>query len=203
LAAPAEEPSLNYAEADRLSRQPREPMKLQFSYSMGFGTGDLHDFISEPSFRGFDFNVLWPIFRSLHIGPTFSHSLFYEERARETYEVGTSAVTAKLYNYTDYWSTSLLTRYYFLRPDAIVRPYAGVRLGIAALLATTLVTDYSSQWDPVGFYLAPDIGAIVQIVKPVSASISYIYNFSTASAGRFENLSFGSLQFGIVVQWPQ
>jgi hypothetical protein len=183
-------------------RPPRESMKMGFSYSMGFATGDYKDFVGEASFRGFDFTALWPVYKALYIGPAFGYNLFYEERDRETYELSSSsAITAQLYRYSDYWTTSLVTRYFFLEPNAIARPYAGVRLGFAALLNTTLVADLSSQTGPTGFLLTPEAGVVLRMSDVISGSIAYLYNFSTADSSGFENLSYGALQFGLVLHW--
>ena len=169
---------------------------------MGFATGDLHDFVSEPSYRGFDLTFLWPVYRSLYIGPSLATNHFYEEKPRETYERGTSAVTAKLYRYTDYWNTSLVTRYYFREPTSFIRPYGSLRLGVAALSTTTFAADFTDQDNPVGFSLSPEVGALLRISKPVSLSVAYTYNFSTASIERFDKLSFGALQFGLSIEFP-
>lgn len=180
----------------------REVMKLTGSYSMGFATGKLHDFVGEPSFRGFDLTAVWPVHRSLYIGASLASNAFYEEKARDTYERGPTAITAKLYRYADFWNTSLVTRYYFLKPSSFARPYAGLRIGVAFLRTTTLAADLSDYDSPVGFALAPELGAQIRIAGPVAGSIAYTYNYSTASTGKFDNLSFGALHFGLTMQWP-
>jgi hypothetical protein len=189
------------AQAPRPPPAPSETLKFGIGYSMGFAFGDLKEFVGEPSFRGFDLTVLWPVFRSLYVGPSLNYNLFYEEKGRETYDQGNSAITGKLYRYADFWNTSLATRYYFMKPGAIARPYGGVKIGVAALLTTTLVADLAAQSSPVGFYLAPEVGVLLRIAKTVSGSVSYLYNFSTASQTGFDNLSYGALQFGVVIHW--
>jgi len=181
---------------------PGEIMKFAFAYSMGFAFGDLHDLVGEPSFRGFDLALLWPIYRSFYIGAALSTNHFYEEKDRATYERGATAVTGKLYGYVDYWNTALVTRYYLQRPESRVRAYGGVRLGLAAVRTTTFVADFTDQDDPLGFLVAPEVGMLIRIVDSVSASVAYQYNFSTASTSRLDNLSFGALQFGLSIQWP-
>jgi len=189
------------AEARKKAATPRETVKFGVSYSMGFPFGDLKDYVGEASFRGFDITVLWPVFKSLYVGPSLTYNLFYEEKARETYDLGSSAITGKLYRYTDYWSTAVVARYFFMQPGGLLRPYAGAKIGVAALLNTTLAADLSTQTNPVGFYLAPEVGVLLKFAKTASASISYQYNFSTASQTNFDNLSYGSLQFGVVLHW--
>jgi hypothetical protein len=200
--ATAAAPSAEASWAKQPPPPPREHMKFAFAWSMGFATGDLHDFVGDPSYRGFDLTFLFPIYRSFYIGASLATNHFYEEKPRATYEQGTSAVTAKLYRYADFWNTSLVTRYYFLEPTAFVRPYGSLRLGVAALSTTTFAADFAEQDNPVGFSLSPEVGALLRISKPVSLSVAYTYNFSTASIARFDNLSFGALQFGLSIEFP-
>lgn len=189
----------SYPEAT--SKGNRERVKFAIAYSIAFPTADLHDFNSVTSFRGFDFAVLWPVFRGLHVGPALGFNMFYDDKARTTYQVSdNSALTAKLYRYTDYWSISALARYVFMEPSATVRPYAGLRLGVAALSSTTLVVDTSRQDAPVGFLMVPEAGVMFRFTESVLGFVTLQYNFSTASTASFDSLSFAAFQLGLSIQ---
>jgi hypothetical protein len=177
-------------------------MTLSLNYSMGFTTGNLHDYVAESSFRGFDFAALWPVYKSLYLGAAFGYNLFYERVDRDTYSLSDrSAVTAQLYRYSDYWTTSLATRYYFMEPDSAVRAYAGLRIGVASVLNTTLVADLAFQDDPMGFLLAPEAGVLLRLNPAISGAVSALYNFSTASSAGYDSLSYLALQVGFVLHW--
>lgn len=193
------EAGASYPEAS--SKGNRERVKFAIAYSIAFPTADLHDFNSITSFRGFDFAVLWPVFRGLHVGPSLGFNMFYDDKSRTTYQVtNNSALTAKLYRYTDYWTISALARYVFMEPSKSLRPYAGLRLGVAALSTTTLVVDTSRQDAPVGFLMVPEAGVLFRFTESVLGFASLQYNFSTASTASFDSLSFAAVQLGLSIQ---
>lgn len=179
----------------------RERVKFAVSYSIGLPAMDLHDFTGIASFRGFDFAVLWPVFRGLHVGPGLGFNSFYDDKPRGTYQLTSeSAITAKVYRYADYWTISGVARYIFRAAQASIRPFAGLRAGVAALSTTSLVVDTSRQDAPVGFLMVPEAGVLVEFSRSLFGSISLQYNFSTASTTSFNNLSFGAIQLGLTIQ---
>jgi len=178
----------------------RERANIGFGWTMAFPTGDLHDFIGKPAYRGFDFVALWPIFRSFYIGGAFGYNLLHEDRDHETYQLDTGAVTAKLYNTANFWMSSVVARYAFLTPESLFRPYLGIRAGLAAISTSVMVADFSFNDNPVGFLLAPEGGVTIRFTDFLLGSVSYQYNFTTADSGRFKNLSYGALQFGLVMR---
>jgi hypothetical protein len=58
------------------------------TYSMGFASGDLADFISQPSFRGATVEFRKLVNPNIGVGMTFGWNTFYEEMSRESYTVG-------------------------------------------------------------------------------------------------------------------
>lgn len=177
--------------------KPRESAMLKFAWSMSFAAGDLNDFTGDASFRGFDLSIVWPVVAGLHLGAGFGFNSLYEEHERQTYEMGPTAITGKLYRYCDFWSFTAVAQWHFLDMRAKVRPYAGLRVGVAALALTTLLVDFSSGEAPAGFLLTPEVGLQLALAKEVAAYASYQFNFSTASSGDFDLLSFSSIQIGL------
>jgi opacity protein-like surface antigen len=178
----------------------RESAMLKIAWSMAFAAGDLNDFAGDASFRGFDIALLWPVVAGLHLGAGFGFNSLYEEHERGTYEVNTTAVTGKLYRYADAWSFSAVAQYMFLSPQSMLRPYAGLRVGIEAMALTTLVVDFAADDAPAGFLLAPDIGLQLNVSKQMMAYASYQFNFSTASTDQFDALSFSTVNIGIALK---
>jgi outer membrane protein len=180
-----------------------ERAMLKIAYSMAFPSGGLHDYAADASFRGFDLTLLWPVFKGLYVGAGFGFNGFYEEKPRETYHVNNSDITGKLYRYVDHWAFSAVAQWFFLKPDSIVRPYAGVRLGVAALSMTTLVVDLAYQDAPAGFLVVPEVGAQLKLSRQFKAYVSYQFNYSTASVEGatqdYSGLSFSSIQIGFAL----
>jgi len=173
---------------------------LKVAYGMAFPSGGLHDFTADASFRGFDLTLLWPVLKGLYVGAGFGFNGFYQEKPRETYTLDNGAITGKLYRYVDHWAFSGVAQYYFLKPQSMFRPYAGVRVGVAALSATTLVVDLAYQDAPAGFLVVPEIGVQLALSKSIRAYASYQFNYSTATisgaAEDFTGLIFSSIQIG-------
>lgn len=187
------------ADIDSSSRG-REFTMLSTAYSVAVPMGDLSDFAGGPSFRGFDLSLLFPLYRGLFVGPAFGFNLLSDRKARESYQLSSATITGKLYRYVHYWSFALATRYVFLQPQQPVRPYAGLRLGVAALDLTSLVVDLSSQDSPTGFLLTPEVGVQVRLADMLHGFLAYQFNFSTASSADFDLLSFSAIQLGLSLQ---
>lgn len=178
---------------------PRESSQILFGWEIALPMASLHDFTKEPSYRGFEFAALWPIFKSLYVGGEFSTHTFYEEKGDNTYQLESGgALTANLYRYARFWTMNAAARYYFLQPDSIVRPYVGLRVGIAFVTSATLVADLSLYDTPIGFALAPELGALVRAAKVMDVSASFRYDYSTASSGKLDNASYLAFSIGLV-----
>jgi outer membrane protein len=177
---------------------PTEQSQIFFGYEISLPVASLNDFVSKPSYRGFEFGALWPVFKSLHVGAFFNHHTFYEEKGAQTYQLDSGALHANLYRYARFWTMGGAARYYLLQPDSVVRPYVGLRVGMTFVTAATLVADLSLYDTPIGFALAPEAGLIVRAVKVMDVSGSIRYEYSTASSGKLDNGSFMAFQLGLV-----
>jgi hypothetical protein len=182
------------------SYRERELPLWTIGYSMAYGVGDLHDFTADASFRGFEVTLLWPVYRSLFLGVGFGYNGFYDRKPRETRQLDAGAVTARLYNYVDAWPLSFIGRYVFLQQQAVVRPYAGLRVGLTLMDTTTLVTDRSFNDSSAGFLLAPEVGVLAHLSRSFMACLSYAFNFSTASTQGGDTLSYNNLMVGFALQ---
>jgi outer membrane protein len=169
-------------------------------YEISMPMGDLRDFSNKPSFRGFEFGTLWPVFRSLYVGGVFDYHVFSEELGKTTYQIDSGALTANLYRYSRFWSFAGIARYVFLKPDSVFRPFVGVRMGMTFLVNATLVSDLSLYDAPVGFALSPEAGFLAKVAPVMDLSGAIRYDFSTASVDsrKLDNASFLTFQFALV-----
>jgi hypothetical protein len=175
---------------------PSEEPQILVGYEISMPLGSLQDYVSDASFRGFEFGALWPIFKGLYLGPVFNHHTFYEEKGFKTYELDSGAVTANLYSYARFWTMAGAARYHFLKPDSVARPYLGLRMGMTFVTASTMVADLSIYDTPIGFALSPEVGVLVRLAAVAHLSASIRYDFTTASSGRLENGSYMAYQLG-------
>ena len=178
----------------------REHVLCTIGYSLALPFGDLSDFAGDVSFRGFDLAALWPVWKALHAGLAFGFNGFHEELPRSTYEIGTTAVTGKLYNYADSWSFAVVGRYLFSSPRAKLRPFLGLRLGLASMHTASLVVDLAFEDTPIGFLLAPELGLQLRLSQIISGYVSYQFNFTTAATGNYDSFSYNSFQLGLALK---
>lgn len=178
----------------------REGPIFAFGYSMSSGVGDLHHYIGDTSFRGYDAVALTPVYRSLFLGVSFGYNGFNQAGPRSTYQLDSGAVTAKLYRYADAWPLAAAVRYLFLDRGSVLRPYVGLRTGVAWIDTSTLVVDRSTSHTSAGWLLVPEAGLDLYIAPQVLAHLSYQFNFTTASNAGYSSLSYNTIQLGLGAQ---
>lgn len=192
--------AVEYGGGDSDYRQRELPI-WTIGYSMALGVGDLNDYISDTSFRGFEVTLLWPATTGLFFGVGFGYNGFYERKPQQTRQLTeNSAVTARAYNYTDAWPLAAVGRFVFLQPNSPVRPYLGIRTGVTLMDSTTLVTDRSVNDSTAGWLLAPEAGILAHLSKSVMASLQYSFNFTTADTIGGDQLSYNNLMVGLSLQ---
>jgi len=180
-------------------RPQREQASIFGGYEIGLPTGDLDDFIGEPSYKGFEFGSLYPVAGGLHLGVFFNYHLFEEDLGRTTTPTRNGAVTATLYRFARSWTLGGAARYYVGRPEAFVRPFAGVRIGVNFVTAATLVSDLSFYETPIGFALAPEAGLTLRVTPVARIALSARYDWSTASYASTDSFSYVAFHFGLVL----
>ncbi len=94
-------------------------------YSIGFGTGDMHDYIGKPSFRGFTFDYRNLATSNIGVGVDFGWNVFYEEKADDVYEYQNLTYSGKQWRYSNHFPM-LAAADYYLKPDANISGYAGL-----------------------------------------------------------------------------
>jgi hypothetical protein len=197
--APASQPGYGWGTPPEPDTSAERPQILA-GYEISLPVGDLRDFATAPSYRGFEAGALWPIWRSLYIGPVFNYHLFYEHKGETTYLIDNGAITADLYRYARTWTMGAALRYLFLEPKGFARPYVGLRLGITFATMATLVTDLSLYDNPVGFALAPEGGVMLRLTDFMHFAAAVRYDYSTAGTASWDNISYVAYHMGFVFQ---
>ena len=178
----------------------RERPSIFVGYEITLPVGDLRDFLSEPSYRGFEMGALWPIYRSLYIGPVFNYHLFYQHKGTTTYLLDAGAITGDLYRYAKSWTMGVAARYVFMPPGSMARPFVGLRMGIDFVTMATLVSDLSLYDTPTGFALSPEAGLMLRMADFVSFAVAVRYDYSTAGTSSWDNISYMAYHLGFVFQ---
>ncbi|WP_057938573.1 outer membrane beta-barrel protein [Algoriphagus resistens] len=166
-------------------------------YSMGFGTGDLSDYIDKASFRGISIDYRKMVQPNVGVGVDLGWNVFYDERADDTYELGKLTYSGKQFRYNNQFPVLVAADYYF-QPGEKVNPFAGLGTGIMFSNRKTDMGVYSFSQEAVNFTLRPEIGVLYNLNTKVGFKLSgkYYYGFE---AGELPAQSYYTLNLGIVL----
>ena len=167
-----------------------------FQYSVGFGTGNMHDFISAASFRGFTIDYRSMVNQNIGVGVDIGWNVFYDEMPDAVYEYNNITYAGKQWRYSNEFPILGAVDYY-LKPDANVVPYVGLGLGTMYSLQNTDMGTYTFEKDAWHFTLRPEIGLMIEPAPGVGLNVvgKYYYGFK---AGDLPAQGFFTLNFGFV-----
>jgi hypothetical protein len=147
-------------------------------YSMGFGTGNMHDYIAPASFRGFTFDFRNLVQPNIGVGVEFGWNVFYEEMDYETYESDNVAYSGKQWRYSNHFPM-LAAADYYTQTGGMVEAFGGLGLGTMYTLQNTDMSTYTFEKDAWHFAIRPEAGIIIKAAPGVSFTINtkYYYGF--------------------------
>ena len=165
-------------------------------YSMGFGTGEMHDYISKTSFRGFTIDYRHMVQSNVGVGFDLSWNVFYEELPDDVYESGNFTISGKQWRYSNHFPMLVAADYYY-QPSTSVFGFAGLGIGTMYSLQNTDMSTYTFERDAWHFVLAPEIGVILEAAPGVGFTLNtkYYYGFE---AGDLPAQGFVTINVGFV-----
>lgn len=168
-----------------------------FQYGISFGTGDVGDYVSAPSFRGFLFEYKYAFNEKLYAGFDLGWNMFYEKKDKATYTKGTESVTGVQFRYNRD-VPFLISADYFFRPGQKVNPY--VNFGIGGLYAkrTTEMGVFYIQEESWQFAIKPEAGLLFEVNRSGAIKFSVKY-YNGFKSGDLEGQSYVSLGIGYVI----
>lgn len=165
-------------------------------YSIGFGTGDLGDYIGTPSFRGFAVDFRKLVQPNIGVGIDLGWNVFYDAKPSDTYTLGNLSYSGKQYRYNNQFP-GLFAVDYYLQPGEQINPFVGLGIGTMYSLRNTDMGQYTFEQDAWHFALRPEAGVIFEANPGLSFAITgkYYYGFE---AGDLDAQSYFALNFGFV-----
>jgi hypothetical protein len=166
-------------------------------YSMGFGAGDMHDFIGKASFRGFTIDYRYMSQPAVGVGFDIGWNVFYEELPDDIYDYGDITVSGKQWRYSNHFPILAAVDYFF-RPDAQLSGYTGLGIGTMYSLRNLDMGTYTFEWDAWHFALRPEIGLLFNLAPGVNFNVAgkYYYGFK---AGDLPAQGYFTLNVGFAV----
>lgn len=155
---------------------------FSIQYSMGFGNGDVKDFISTASFRGAALEYRYMVQPKIGIGADIGWNTFYERRAYDTYTSGTVSLSGVQYRYIN--AMPILVGFnYYMKPDEKINPYVGLGVGTLYTKRNTDMNLYTIENNVWAFALRPEVGVLVNANEGLDIVLVGKYNYGFAAGG--------------------
>jgi outer membrane protein len=168
-------------------------------YDMGFGTGDLGEFISKPSFRGASAQYRYAVTEQILVGVDVAWNVFYEEKEYDSYTAGTMTLSGKQYRYQNQVPLLVSADYIFTRDNA-VKPYAGLGLGTMYSERATDMGTWRLLENPWHFALKPEIGLMYDMSPGTAFKLSARY-YTGFGSGDLETQSYFTISAGFAFKF--
>ncbi len=131
-------------------------------YSMGFGTGDMSNFIGSASFRGATFEWRKNVNPNVGVGIEAGWNVFYTSKPSDSYEYGNATLTGKQWRYQNAVPLLAAADYYF-SPGEKFNPFVGLGLGTMYSRRNTDMAQYTIEQDAWHFAVRPEVGFMYQV----------------------------------------
>ena len=179
----------------------RAQSNTYLTYGMGFGTGDLGEFISKASFRGASVDYYKMTQPNLGVGFSLGWNVFYEETPYDTYTADNVSLSGKQFRYSNH-VPMLAGANYYLDPGEKISTFLGANLGVMYTRRNTDMNLYTLEEEAWNFTVQPQIG--VQFNNSLSSAMTVMlkYYMGFKAGDLDENQSYLSLNVGFVFRQP-
>lgn len=151
---------------------------FSISYDMSFGTGDLGEYITAPSFRGASMQYRNAVAHHILVGADLAWNVFYEKRDYDSYTSGTETLSGIQYRYQNQVPILVSVDYMF-SPDKDFRPYIGLGIGTMYTERYTAMGVWFVEENPWQFALKPEAGMMynVSYSTAIKLGVKYLTGF--------------------------
>ncbi|HOY49537.1 MAG TPA: OmpW family protein [Chryseolinea sp.] len=166
------------------------------TYSIGFGSGDMGDFISQPSFRGANFDFRKIIAPNIGVGFSIGWNTFYQSQSKDSYTSGNTTLTGKQYRYSNN-VPMLASATYFIKPGEKINPFVGLGIGTIYTRRNTDMNLYTLEQEAWNFALQPEVGVLYSLNDQAAITLSGKFNQGFKAGSELtESQSFFTLNIG-------
>jgi len=166
------------------------------SYSIGFPSGQLSDYINEPSFRGFSFGYAKFIKPDLTLGFNVGWNVFYKSKSYDTYNQGTASFSGNQYRTNNTMPIMGNVNYYFKRNEKI-NTYVGMGLGMVYNRRNTDMYIYTFEEESWNFGFQPELGLEYKVDSKISLTVAGKYYYCFESGDINYPTSYFALNLGV------
>jgi len=151
------------------------------SWNASIPTGELDEFISQPSYRGFGLEFGVGINEHVSLGLSVSWNVFYEALDYGSYTEGNLTLTGKQYRYFNAFPM-MITVKYSLYPGSIINPYIAGGIGVYNANKKAQIGLYEkvyNTWQP---GLFPEAGANFYLTDDFGIKLAARYNYALSTS---------------------
>jgi outer membrane protein W len=143
-------------------------------YSIGFGTGDMSEFIEKTSWRGVSFEYRSFVTPNVGVGIESGVNTFYEKKDYATYTEGTRSLSGTQYRYINTVPILAAVDYYF-QPDAQINPFLGLGIGTIYNRRDLDMGLYTIEEEAWQFALRPELGVLFNVSEGLDLMLAAKY----------------------------
>ena len=168
---------------------------VSVQYGVSFGTGDMSDFISAVSWRGFLLEYRVGVNDHLLAGVDAGWNVFYEKKDQDSYTLGNVTLSGVQYRYQN--AVPLLgTIDYLISSDKALKPYVGLGIGTIYNERATDMNLYRLTEDTWKFALKGELGILYELnyMASIKLAAKYYNGFKTNT---LENQGYFSISLGM------
>jgi outer membrane protein len=172
----------------------QEGSHFSAQYDISFGSGDLGDFISAPSFRGFSAQYRKAVTDNLLVGIDAGWNVFYEKRDYDSYTVGTRTLSGVQFRYQNEIPILISADYLFVT-DKALKPYIGLGIGTMYTERTVDMSIWRWEENPWHFAMKPELGLLYELNPGTSIKVAAKY-YNGFSAGDLDTQGYFTISTG-------
>lgn len=173
----------------------QQPGYWSLQYGVSFGSGDLGEYISAPSFRGALIEYRKAIKDNVLVGFDIGWNVFYEKKDADTYTVGTESISGVQYR-TQNTLPMLVSGEYFISTSNALKPYVGFGIGTMYCERSTDMNLYRLQEKPWTFAIKPELGLLYETSYSTSLKLAVKY-YNGFKTGQLDSQSYISVSAGL------
>ncbi|HEY8897671.1 MAG TPA: hypothetical protein VIM79_22755 [Niastella sp.] len=167
------------------------------SYPIAFPMGDLHDYTTKTSFRGFNMEFLHHAQPGIVVGVETGWNVFYERVDKQDYKQGTATISGVQYRYTNSVPILAETKFYPVKDSKMTNPYVGAGVGTLYVSRSTDFGLYRINKDGWQFCLRPEAGIVINMQPGLKAMLGVKY-YVALNSSDLDGQSFLSANVGLV-----
>jgi hypothetical protein len=167
------------------------------SYPIAFPMGDLHDYSTKTSYRGFNMEFLHEAKPNMAAGVEVGWNVFYERVDKKDYKSGTATVSGVQFRYTNSVPILAIAKYYPQSNNRVAGPYVGLGIGTLFSSRSTDFGLYRFTTEVWQFCVRPEAGLLLHVQHGTSIMIGAKYN-AAFNSSELDGQSFLSVNFGLL-----